>query len=959
MTSLRRVLLGAAVTAGLLAITLAVLAWPSVQTRLARRWLESRPGVQATVGSVAIGWRRIEITELRLAGPAGVLTVPRASAEASMLALLRDRRLRVENLVAEGWELRLEPAASLGGVSGLLGGLLGCEVGRVDLAGRVGLPFSPNPSEWRITGGPWVPGATGAFAVEIQPNPGETARGALALSGTARFAVSSDGEWERGELHVGVAGEAPGSTWSADWSAAPAGAGEEHRVTLRAGGREAARMVARRGGAGRWEGEWRLDVLPGDVSPLGRLPWPVGEVTGEGTWSAAANLAYLRVAGHVAGTLPDPGAVAPALAGWGGLRLAGDFDVTRRGEMLRVERLEISAAGAEPVATVRSLQPFEFNWGTRELRSAEPLQELLGVRLEGVPVAWLEGLMPGWRLSGGAVRGELSFRPMGQGVAVRSVGALVAGPVFVAISGKPALSAVSLSASVSGDHSPEGWQVELRDGRVLAGEVELARGSLRAGRITGAGQAVKLAGGLELRVGAWTAQPVVGAGWPLTAGEARIEFGGSLGEKSQWRGRVGITGLMSEHGEALPSASADVRFDWQAGRLEADVPLELAVSDRRSDVRWTGSLTRAVEGGWRVEGQLTGARLEVASCQALAPLGRLAAGVLFPGSGGAPWSGVTGELAFRLGEVRMPDGFTLADLRGRARVEPAALRGEGVEMGWGGEGKAAGSVEVLFRPGEARPWEVAVSGTVREIELGTWLRRPGGPAEPTLEGRGDVTGRITARARTWEELATEARAEFELTSKGGVFRGLRTAIATPADPGRGLAGLFASAGSMLAGGLGGRKPPTDIAGRAEAVAELARGLGEIAYDQLSVRVSHDAAFNTVLRDFNLIAPQLRVSGYGTALHKPGRTVWEDALAMKFALRARGRLAELLQYLGVLDAQADALGYKFCMFPAPLGGSLVQPDATELRRQLTGLAAERGGLTDRAADLLNRLFGAGR
>lgn len=959
MTLFRRLLLGVAVLGGVLGLALMVLAWSPVQTWFARHWLESRPGLEATVGSLAVGGRRIEIVDLRIRCPAGALTVPHASAEWDVLDALRSGRARVGKLVASGWQLRLEPAASLGGVTRLLEDLIPLDAGQLELAGQVIVPLSAHPVGCRIVGGPLAAGKTGVFKVEFDPNPLVLPKAGYPLWGEARLALSSAGECERMEVHLGPARDGPGATWGLDWSVVPDGAGEEHRLILRAAGREAAWAGARRVGSGRWDGGWRLDVMPGDMVWLGRLPWPVGEVTGQGTWSADATFSQLRLAGHLAGVLPDAGAVAPMLAGLGSLRVAGEFDVTRLGEVVRVERVDFSLAGETPVATVRTLQPFEFDGLKRELRATEPLQELLGVSLKGVPVGWLAGWLPGVRLVGESVRGELSFRPIGQGVAVRSVGSLVAGPLEVAISGRPVLSSASLSAQVTGDYSPAGWQVELRDGRVLAGEVELARAVIKAGRLAGDVQPLKLAGGLELRLGAWHGQPLVGSAWPLTAGEAKIDFGVSLGEKVQWRARVVVHDPKGERGEPLPPASADLRFDWRDGRLEADVPLEIGMGDRRSDVRWAGSLTRAGDGVWRLDGQLTGARLEAADYLALGPLARAALGTWPSGGRGSPWSGLSGDVAFRLGELRMPEGFAAKELRGRVRVGPETLRCDALEMDLGAEGKVAGSFDVKFREGEGRPWEVAVAGSVREIELGTWLRRPGDPVQPTLEGRGDVSGRITARARRWEDLMGEARAEFELTSKGGVFRGLRTAIAAPADPSRGLAGLFATAGSMLAGGLGGRKQPAEIAGRAEAVAELAAGLGEIAYDQLSVRVSHDAAFNTVLRDFNLIAPQLRLAGYGTALHKPGRTPWDDALAMKFTLRARGRMGELLQYLGVLDTQSDALGYKFCMFPAPLGGSLVQPDATELRRQLTGLAAERGGLTDRAADLLNRLFGAGR
>lgn len=957
MKPLRLALLGVVIAAGLLMVALGLLALPALQTALARHWLASLPGLRASVGAVSVGWGRIEITDLRCEGLAGVLRVPRASADADLVDVILHRRLRLDRVEATGWSLQLAPGATMSQLSRQLAGLVSAEVSRMHLAGQVALPGAKGQFGCRILSGP-VEAGPGRCRVEFTL-PREVAPAGLdALAGEVSLARSPDGAWELLALRLSPTNQDREADWTVEWSVWPAGGGESHGLVLRVAEREVARVTARQADAGPWEGDWRFDVLAGDLARMGRWPWPVGELTGQGSWSGTA-LTNLRVAGHFSAALPDPGAVLPALAGWEPVRLAAEFDANRRDHVVRVARAEVTVAAAAPVATLRSLQPFELDADSREIRPAEPLQELLGLRLDGVPVAWLARFVPGVQLRGEPVRGDLSFRPLGQGVAVRSVGSVLAGPLEVDIAGRPVMQGAGLTAVLAGDYSPAGWQLELRDVKALAGEAELVRGGLKVGRIAGPDQPVKLTGALGLDVAPWQSQPWALARWPWTAGEAKVEFRASLGEKSQWQARLLLEQLAAGPGRLLPSLVAQVRADGQGGRWAADVPVEISAEGRRSDLRWAGTMAPGAEGTWRIEGQLTGDRVEWGDLAAWEGFARALPWI--DGSGGAevPWGPLRGEVAFRVGEVRMPQTGEFAEFRGRARAEPASLRLEALEADWAGHGRLKGSVEVSFRPGDLKPWELVVAGVGRDLDLGAWFRRPGAVAEPTLEGRGEVTGRVTARARAWRDLAEEARGEFELSSKSGVFRGLRTAIAPPSDASRGLAGLFASAGSLLSGSLSGRRQASDIAGRPEAVAEIARGLGEIAYDQLSVRVSHDAAFNTILRDFNLISPQLRLSGYGNALHKPGRTLWDDALAMKFTLRARGRMADLLQHLGVLDAQKDNLGYNVCMFPAPLGGSLLRPDATELRRVLVGLAEDRGGLGERAADLLNRLLGNGR
>jgi hypothetical protein len=81
--------------------------------------------------------------------------------------------------------------------------------------------------------------------------------------------------------------------------------------------------------------------------------------------------------------------------------------------------------------------------------------------------------------------------------------------------------------------------------------------------------------------------------------------------------------------------------------------------------------------------------------------------------------------------------------------------------------------------------------------------------------------------------------------------------------------------------------------------------------------------------------------------------------MEFKLRARGRMAELLKYLGKLDTTTDDLGYAGCTLPLKIGGTMGQPDTSELNRALANLALEKAGVTEKASELFNKLLGTGK
>jgi hypothetical protein len=244
---------------------------------------------------------------------------------------------------------------------------------------------------------------------------------------------------------------------------------------------------------------------------------------------------------------------------------------------------------------------------------------------------------------------------------------------------------------------------------------------------------------------------------------------------------------------------------------------------------------------------------------------------------------------------------------------------------------------------------------LRAFDPGPWFRAFTESKAATVEGKFDVTSKLAGRASTFSDLASGTEGHFQFNSKGGVFRGLPVDVSHIVENSSKLAAWMASAGTALSA-IAGKKDFADVANKAEAVAELARGLHPISYDQLSVVVSRDAALNTTLRNFTLIAPEVRLSGNGTALHKPGSSLLEDSLAMEFTLRARGRQGELLKYLGALEPQTDDLGYATCSVPLKIGGTLGNPDPSEVNSKFTALAIERSGFGDKAAELFNKLRG---
>jgi hypothetical protein len=159
--------------------------------------------------------------------------------------------------------------------------------------------------------------------------------------------------------------------------------------------------------------------------------------------------------------------------------------------------------------------------------------------------------------------------------------------------------------------------------------------------------------------------------------------------------------------------------------------------------------------------------------------------------------------------------------------------------------------------------------------------------------------------------------------------------------------------NSMSDALIGRRLPGDLMNSVSALTTFAKVISPIRYDQLSVTISRDDTLDTELKDFTLIAPEIRLGGIGRITEVEGISLLNQPMAMDFRLRARGHLAEALKVAGILNAKKpDDLGYLPCTLPIQIGGSIAHPDTTQFEASLQKIAIDRSG----AGELLNRIIG---
>lgn len=990
MRAFRLLLLAAGALALVLVVAAAVVFSSSFQTWVVRNALAKSSEVRASVGRVDAGLKDVRLREVRYERGGAVLTIPTLEADLPVLSAAFADKILVGRLVAKGWTLDLSKATdgrganASGGVlppaavaapevkrvTGAFAGIFGhlklpvdVALEGVQLEGEVILPASRGRVKLSLTGGGLRAGGEGKFTLVADAALTDPKVNAVQVRGTLIGAMDTPRTFT--QLATNFEAAASGAQFpqgvklTAGATAARSAMGESYSATILGEDRQLLVVKAEfPRDASRLDGTWKLDVRDVDVAPfaLGH-PLPAFTAVGDGKFDSNAAFSVVHVAGRLNATAGRLEILQPQLGVVGAVKIAAEFDVAQRGGAIGVQELQATISSAQPIATVTALQGFEFDSKTQEVRAADATRELVGVVLHGLPLAWAKPFLGDLALTGSDVRGEVVATARGGGVALRSRVPLAVEKLNMDAGAKPWLRAVDVSFNATADYTPQGWQAEVSGFTAKSGATVLATLDAKAGQLAVAGQPLKTTGKLVANLGAVLQQPIASGALALSSGDAVVEFIASVADAKALQAKLALKNLTAiESGKpvVLPAVAADVRVDVGTdGKIALSVPLALEREARKSDLTLAGAIGAPRDKVRAIEAQVTSTQLVLDDATMLAaalPGARDEAGAA---KAERPlWHGFQGTIDLQLKKVVYSETFALTNVGGRLRLEAGAAKLETVQMGVGETGRAALNGTVTFDPSVPLAYGFNADVAVREFDPAPLFRALNSTHPATVEGRFDIASKLSSRAARLGELAAGAGGTFQLTSKGGVFRGLPVTAGNVADSTSTIASLIASASSMI-GGLTGRKDASDISNRSQAVSELAKGLSAIAYDQLSLVLARDAQLNAQLKEFSLISPEVRLTGSGKVEHRPGGGLLASPVAMEFNLRAQGRAGSLLRYLGLLDAQADDLGYAACTVPITIAGTLGSVDASEASRRLVAAAFEKAGFIDKAADWLSK------
>ncbi len=966
-------LLVLAALAAVLVLALGVASLPAVQTWAARRAALSLAGPGATVERASFGFGSVTLEGIRVETDGAVLTLPSIRAEMAVMPALLRRVYHVRGLVARGWTLDLahSRAADLYAqdrdypwLASVFGGALAAfnvradvSLDRADLGGDVIFPDETGRPAARahldVTGGGLGRGRDARFVWNARAEVDDSRSPVASIAASAILTADMDasGTFVRAEMKADATasgrGFPGGIGLSGAASASRNGGKESYSVSLVRGVERIVAFQAEGPDSSlRMAGSWELDLRDTDIAPfaLGRV-LPAFYVAGGGTYEFDPSTADVHAAGKLRASADRLGVVAQGLAALGHVDLVADFDMARIGPSLRVARLDTSLAGAAPVAAVRALQSFEFNTSTGVLKVANPSDDLVGISIKAVPIAWLRGVLPRLELSGTDAQGELVMRAEDGRLVLRTRAPLTTSAVSLSVSGRTVATGLGLTAFVLGDYAPQGWQFQLAPFAVRSDGIKMVSLEARFGRLSGTGRAIKAAGSWSASVPMLLALPGAAALPRLSGGDASGSFEASLDATTELRVKLALQGLASPAmpDMTLPSVASDIRVDFGAdGRTTFGVPVHLDYGARVADFELAGTLAKDPKGPF-VDAQLTGTRFLAEDLAAVAVLsggvtGPAAAGPAPAGRGAPFWPRVRSRLALRFEDIAFPR-VELRDVRGTLHVEADTLTLEGGSANVGDASTSKLEGQLAFDSAAPRPYALKASLALGNVDSVPFFRAINPDRVPDVEGRFDVATHISGSGEGAADLLAVAQGDLRLSSHDGRFRALRTDIVDSIK--QAPSKLIDAIDTVTA--LFGKKSENI----GTALVDSAKELSDIHYDQMSVAAERGPDKNIRITEISLIAPEERLTGTGGIAYVEGTPIRDQPLSIDLDMGVRGHLEKFLDLVGMLKDGQDALGYTQLYQTIHLGGTLRNVDQSQWRDMLVQAPLRKGsGLFDK-------------
>ncbi len=618
----------------------------------------------------------------------------------------------------------------------------------------------------------------------------------------------------------------------------------------------------------------------------------------------------------------------------GALKAKGDVDLTWQGDHLEVRRLasESTDSKGSLLGSITVIHPFTYDLAHGQVATDDPNEiSLANIKLGQWPLLTVAQIFADYSVSGRLAPAEWVVSAQAGKLSVRATAPVSILDFSLTQKKAPVLDRLKLQLQPI---------VEFNAGavtRVQSGAVTLQTGSdvslaqLKT-ELTQGEAGLRTTTTFSLDLPAWSSQPMLAGQDALSAGQASGEVRAAFaGGSAQIEARATLNGMVaSESGQTLPVANLSLRADVDAsGHFSLKSPLLLDHAGHRSDLLFVAEGAVAAK-GLSFDAKLTAAHLELPDMLLLlavagSPLGGEGAeSTAAQGRALSPpaadqtafWIGTRGQISLDCQSIVSGKDWMMSGLTGRLSVSDDRVQLEKLAASFDEKSQFTAEGALVFEPG-LDPYHLTGEFSLTEFDTGRFFKAINPESTPTLEGLFTVKGQLEGQGLNFDDTFDRTRGTFDLTSRKGVFRGLKrltdkTSIVTKAVD--------------LVGSIIGDKTAEKIATTSYFIDQLAQEYGELKFDQFAVHAVREPSLNLRLENISLVSPQIRLLGSGLVTYAPATPLLKQPLQATFSLRARGKTEELLAKIKDLEGTRDELGYAKTKTEIIVGGTLLKPDA---------------------------------
>ena len=632
----------------LLVVAAVILAFqPSFQTWAARKAVASLPpGMEITIGRVAAGLNKTEVSGIHVKQPGLSLDLPSATIEVSLRDLLKNK-VDIKNLVAKGWTVDMsqpapapaqktttpapapspQPAAQqtksepFTGIFNLLKLPVDLTIATIDIDGAIILPpqepgAQPARAKITLTGGGLAPNSDAKFniaATATMPGPNAPVSNvALQASLTARMDTPRTFQTLALDADATATGAQfpQGARIRAQAAAQRGATGENYSLALKSAEKNLIALQATNPAAGKnLDATWAIDLRDADLAPfitgLG-LKLPAFAANGQGTISADTAFQTIHAAGKLTADLSKLETLQPELATLGRVNLATNFDLVRDGDLVRVTTLNADiSSNSTPIASIKTLQPIEANTTTATMKVPDLNADLVRVDLAALPLEWAQPFIKdtGLLVTGGPLRGTLTGRANDGGFSLRTLAPITLANLTIAQQQpkqppRQLIQNLDLATNLAADYTPAGWNATITTLTLQSRGAQLltldAKAASPAPKPNQPPPPISATGKLRANLAALLSQPAAADFRLLSAGSADIDFTAKVApDIQQVQAKLALANLQANDKDKtpVPNLSTDLRADLHAnGEINLQAPLLFTLNSRKSDLDLTATL---------------------------------------------------------------------------------------------------------------------------------------------------------------------------------------------------------------------------------------------------------------------------------------------------------------------------------------------------------------------------------